>query len=638
MCGLTGFWDFKHQASMDQRRSILQNMVDQISFRGPDGQGLWIDEYSGLSLGHRRLSIIDLSTHAAQPMMSHNARFILTYNGEVYNFQELRQELLTEGASFKTHSDTEVIVEACARWGVRKASEKFIGMFAFALWDRSQKKLYLVRDRLGIKPLYWGIQQNTLFFGSQLKSFNPHPCWSPTISQRAVNLYFQYKYVPTPLSIYEGIFKLEPGHILTIDQDQTITNEKFWDLESIIQNPPSQTHYPLDEQEILETCDDLITDSVKRILISDVPVGCFLSGGIDSSIVATYMQSVSPTPIQTFSIGFEDKTYNEAPQAKQVAQFLGTNHHEEILTHKKCLEVIPHLSIFYDEPFSDSSQIPTYLVSTLAKKQVTVALSGDGGDELFGGYNRYKIAHQVWERLSFLPSSLRKTGSLALNALPIELIEKINQLLPQALSHSGMAHKISKLSKILTVTSQEEFYHLLTTQDLGQKMNSNDLFANKEILSTLDNRSFVETMQYWDMKTYLPDDVLTKVDRASMAVGLEARVPLLDHRLVEFSYQLPMSFKIRKGETKWVLKKLLSEKIPPHFFTGPKKGFAVPVSQWLRGPLKTWADDLINTPLAHDLGFLKIKDLWAQHLTHKADHHELLWSYLMYVQWYRTYH
>lgn len=638
VCGITGFWDFKNPLSTKERQTIIKNMALEIKSRGPDGEGIWIDEETGITIGHRRLSIIDLSTKASQPMHSHCGRFVLSYNGEVYNFQELRKELEGKGIVFKTHSDTEVILEACAVYGVKKATEKFIGMFAFALWDRRGRKIYLVRDRLGIKPLYWGIHNHTLFFGSQLKSFRPHPSWHPKQNPAALNLYFQYKYVPSPFSIYEDIFKLEPGHILTIDSARTIKKESFWDLKSIATHNISQRHSKQSIDTTLKNLEILLTDSVKRILISDVPVGCFLSGGIDSSLVTALMQSLSNRPIQTFSIGFERPEYNEAPQAKRIANFLGTNHHEEILTEKKCLDTIPNLSDFFDEPFSDSSQIPTYLVSALAKKKVTVVLSGDGGDELFGGYTRYKIAHQLWNTLLHLPRSVKYLGASTLSVLPTNILNTLTSILPQKLSHAGLPNKIEKLSRILKAHSEKDFYQCLVSQNIDlEKLFISNLKTSLSF-PPLQGFSFIEFMQYWDMKTYLPDDILVKVDRASMAVGLEARVPLLDHRLVELSWTLPEHFKIQRGETKWILKQLLAKKIPQHMFSGPKRGFAIPISEWLKGPLKKWGEDIIYSTAPQNIHLPYIQHLWKEHLFNKNDHHEVLWSYLMYAQWNTTYH
>lgn len=612
-------------------------MAEQIRSRGPNGQGVWVDREAGISLGHRRLSIIDLSTKASQPMESACGRFVLSYNGEVYNFQELRQELEKKGISFKSHSDTEVILEACVVYGVKEAVQKLIGMFAFALWDKRNQVVYLVRDRLGIKPLYWGIQNQTLFFGSQLKSFCPHPAWSPHLNSEALALYFQYKYVPSPASIYRDIFKLEPGSILTVGVDQTVKEEKFWGLESVITQNLSKREQQRSLVDTTEKLDIIIKDSVRRILISDVPIGCFLSGGIDSSLVAATMQSLSSSPIQTFSIGFERAEYNEAPQAKKISQFLKTDHHEEILTEKKCLDIVPSLATFYDEPFADSSQVPTYLVSALAKETVTVVLSGDGGDELFGGYNRYKAADQLWKTLSRLPEQLKALGASALSSSPPTFFNSINALLPTRLSQSNLPHKMEKISRILKASSEEEFYQSLVKQD--SEINKLLTFPPPRSLSlpTLEGLSFVENMQYWDIKTYLPDDILAKVDRASMAVGLEARVPLLDHRLVDFSWSLPQNLKIRGGETKWILRQLLYKKIPPHLFSGPKKGFAIPIGEWLRGPLKKWAEEMVYSCSSDYIRPSFIQQLWEDHLSTRHDHHEILWSYLMYTEWSRSY-
>jgi asparagine synthase (glutamine-hydrolysing) len=637
VCGITGFWDFKNHHSIEKRLSIIKAMADQIRSRGPDGEGFWTDKENGLTLGHRRLSIIDLSSKAAQPMESACGRFVLSYNGEVYNFPELRGALERQGVRFKSHSDTEVILEACALYGVKETASKLIGMFAFALWDKKAQKIYLVRDRLGIKPLYWGILNHTLFFGSQLKSFHPHPAWMPRLHTHALSLYFQYKYVPAPFSIYENIFKLEPGHILTIDACQKIQKESFWDLESIITHHISQRKPERSLTETMDELENLVEDSVKRILISDVPVGCFLSGGVDSSLIAATMQSLSKIPIQTFSIGFEHAEYNEAPQAKRVAEFLKTNHHEEILTEKKCLDIVPTLATFYDEPFADSSQIPTYLVSALAKKTVTVVLSGDGGDELFGGYNRYKAAHHLWNTITHLPKGLRSMGASTLRSLPPGFFNSINALLPEKFSQSNLPNKIEKIARILRASSEEEFYQCLATQDITLKKLLAFNVEESPSLRGIKNLSFIENMQYWDMKTYLPDDILAKVDRATMAVGLEARVPFLDHRVVEFSWSLPEHFKVNKGDTKWILRQLLYKKIPSHLFSSPKKGFAVPIGGWLKGPLRKWAEDMIYSASFDHINSSYIQQLWKEHIKGTHDHHEVLWSYLMYIQWNSSY-
>ncbi|MDC0348964.1 asparagine synthase (glutamine-hydrolyzing) [Alphaproteobacteria bacterium] len=633
MCGITGFWDFENKTSNPERKSIICNMTQEILSRGPDGDGFWLDAESGFTLGHRRLSVIDLSNQSSQPMISRCERFILSYNGEVYNFPEIKADLELKGIVFKTHSDTEVVLEACIFYGVFSASRKFIGMFSFSLWDRREKKVHLVRDRLGIKPLYWGIHNDVLFFGSQLKSFRPHPAWNPKISSKALSLYFQYKYIPTPFSIYKDIFKLEAGHVLTIDQKKHCEKKSFWSLEDSVAKGSHQRSLQRSPQEVLEELEHLLDDAVGKRLISDVPIGCFLSGGIDSSLVAATMQSLNQKPIQTFSIGFEKSEYNEAPQAKRVAHFLGTDHHQEILTEEKCLEIIPNLASFYDEPFSDSSQIPTYLVSALAKSKVTVALSGDGGDELFGGYNRYKAANKYWGKLSMLPQGLRSAGAHALSSIPTNLLDSLGS----CFHHANTSNKVQKIARILNTSSEQGFYNSLVTQNANfehlLKMTHENL-----PLKNLEGLSFVEKMQYWDMKTYLMDDILTKVDRASMAIGLEARVPLLDHRLVEYSWTLPQNLKIHKGETKWVLKRALAKKVPPNLFSGPKKGFSVPLSQWLRGPLKSWASDLILSAELDGIQESYMRRLWSEHQSYKQDHHELLWSYLMYKQWYRTYH
>lgn len=601
MCGLTGFWNFKAELSQAESLHVIQQMSLELKSRGPDSQGTWCDESVGVALGHQRLSIVDLSPAGHQPMVSASGKLVLVYNGEIFNTAELRQELKNRGVVFKSSSDTEVILEGCESWGVEATCQRLVGMFAFALWDRQSRELVLVRDRLGIKPLYWGFQKQTLFFGSQLKSFSKHPNWKPEIDFEAQRAYFRTNYVPAQMSIYSGIYKLKPGCFLRINSKQQVQETCFWDLRKVqqiqITDPIEQVHV-------------LLKDAVKRRMVADVPLGAFLSGGIDSSTVVALMQSQSSKPIKTFSIGSYEKAYDESEQAAQIAKHLGTEHHAWRISDREAQEVIPLLADFYDEPFGDASQIPTYLVSKLARQHVTVSLSGDGGDELFGGYNRYWVGHQYWPWAKKIPIPLRNLGAFALKQFPA----------------SRLSEKLYKLGYWLSARDEQSFYQRSVYQ-----WEDDTLLMGLE----LDPNNFVKSMQQADLLTYLPDDILAKVDRASMAVSLEARVPFLDHRLVELAMNLPLEAKIKHGQTKWVLRRIL-EKYVPHQLTNTKKmGFGVPIDSWLRGSLRDWAENLLQETKLEESGLetKKIRQKWQDHLSQKANWQYPIWGVLMFQVW-----
>lgn len=624
MCGIAGIVDCHGQ--LNDIEHNLKGMINTLHHRGPDGEGIWFDNLLGIGLGHKRLSIIDLSDEGKQPMTSSNNRYVITYNGEVYNFKKLRIELERLGCTFRGHSDTEVILSAFETWGIEKSISRFIGMFALALWDRAKKKLYLVRDRLGIKPLYFGHVNGSFVFASELKAFRSFPKFDRVINRDAITLFLRHNYIPAPYSIYAGISKLEPGQILTLDvntenkQDYEIGT--YWSAATIakqgVNNPFTGSVI-----EAVDHLDILLKDAIKLRMLADVPLGAFLSGGIDSSLVTALMQTQSSSPVKTFSIGFNEASYNEAVYAKAIADHLGTQHTELYVTPAEAMAVIPQLPSLFDEPFSDSSQIPTFLVSQLARKYVTVSLSGDGGDELFHGYSRYFHTQNIWRKLSFIPQSLRP--SLAHLA---KAFSKIT------------GEKMQSLSDILTLSNPDELYR--RSMSHWKKPTAVVLNATEPLTSLTDPElnpqlhELANRMMHYDLVSYLPDDILTKVDRSSMGVSLEARVPLLDHRVVEFAWRLPLSLKIKQSQGKWILRQLLYRYVPQKLVERPKMGFGVPIGAWLRGPLRDWAENLLDEQRLHEEGFfdpVPIRKKWQEHLAGKNYCHYYLWDVLMFQSW-----
>lgn len=636
MCGLTGFW-YLNSGSREPLRPIVEMMMDQIEARGPDSSGVWCDQEIGLALGHRRLSIRDLSEAGHQPMVSKSGNSILAYNGEIYNATELRDELIKQGFSFHGTSDTEVVLEACEAWGIENAVKRFIGMFAFTLWDRSNRKLFLVRDRLGIKPLYWGVHRGTLFFGSQLKSFSMHPLWDPEIDRDALVSYFRFNYIPAPSSIFKGIQKLEPGTILAFDSDKGSKQSYYWNIHDIASSNKS-AYSQRSQSELIDELECLLKDAVKRRMIADVPLGVFLSGGIDSSTVVALMQAQSSKPVSSFSIGFYEDDYNEAQYAKKVADHLGTDHHEMYVHINDALDVIPDIPNWYDEPFADSSQIPMFLVSKLARDHVTVALSGDGGDELFAGYNRYFLGQSIWKYIDVMPSWLRKAAVNSIHLLSPRSWDAFARLIPKKLRPPHVGDKAYKLADILQVASAEDFYRNLVS--LWDEPANLVIGGKERVIQSVqrmgESQSFVELMQYIDTVTYLPDDILTKVDRASMAVSLETRVPLLDHRVVDFAWKLPLDMKIRHRQGKWLLRQVLYKHVPQHIIDRPKMGFGVPIGHWLRGPLREWVEYLFSKQSIKSAGLLNfelINQRWEEHLSGRRNWQYPLWGVLMFLAW-----
>jgi asparagine synthase (glutamine-hydrolysing) len=635
MCGIAGILTLTAARSTLERDALA--MADSLAHRGPDDQGIWTDLDAGIALTHRRLSIVDLSPAGHQPMTSADGRFVISYNGEIYNFQEIRPELEARGVKFRGHSDTEVMLEAFAVYGIAPTVKRLIGMFTIAVWDRRERTLTLIRDRLGIKPVYWARIGDLFLFGSELKALRAHPHWTPRIDRNALASFMRHNYIPAPHSIYQGVCKLEQGTILTISAGGEPHVEAFWDARSVakagLANPVQGTDRELTDQ--LET---LLLDAVKRRMVADVPVGAFLSGGIDSSTVAALMKASNAGPVQTYSIGFEQAGYNEAAHAAAVARHLGTRHTEMTVTSQDALDVIPRLAEYYDEPFADSSQIPTYLVSAMTRRHVTVALSGDGGDELFGGYTRYQYAARL-SRLRLLPRPLRMAMARMIEALPADRWAKLLSIIPPNMRPAQVGDKLYKLAAVLPIEDDSDLYRRLVTHWQPDSVVL-DALETKGILwdkhVEADFPALLERMQLFDLTTYLPDDILTKVDRASMAVALEARVPLIDHRVVEFAWRLPRAAKVRGGVSKWILRQVLYRHVPAALVERPKMGFSVPLGEWLRGPLRDWAENLLGEPRLRQAGFFDaaaIRKVWDNHVSGRSNEQYRLWNVLMFEAW-----
>lgn len=642
MCGLLGFLDLRRNWSKTDMIRTVQTMAGSIVHRGPDDGGVWVDEAAGIALGHRRLSIIDLSPAGHQPMISASGRTIIVYNGEIYNTDELRPQLETEGVRFRGHSDTEVILEACESWGVEQTMRRINGMFAIALWNRPEQRLHLARDRFGIKPLYWGRTGDTILFGSQPKSFRPHPAWEPEIDRDTLAGYMRFGYVPGRRSIFRGLTQVKPGEIVTIDADGSPSSRIYWDAAKVAAGC-ARDRFDGGEAEAVDALEALLTDSVRRRMIADVPLGAFLSGGIDSSLVVALMQTVSTRPVKTFSIGFSEQDFNEAPHAARVARHLGTDHTELYVSPQQTLSLVPKLPEWFDEPFADLSQIATLLVSKLARTQVSVALSGDGGDELFAGYARYGSARRLGGRLGRVPIALRRPMAAALSALPAERWDRLASALPPHLRPNRPGDRVHRIAATLDLDTPELVYR----QILGQWNQPEQLVqgATEPVEAVWlggggaqDIPDLIERLQLIDVVTYLTDDILTKVDRSTMAVSLEARVPMLDdHRVAEFAWRLPPSMKHADGEGKRILKLLLARHVPRPMFERPKQGFEVPISHWLRGPLRDWAEDLLSVRSLDDAGLTPgpIRRRWAEHLSGSRGWQYSLWAVLMFQEWRR---
>lgn len=644
MCGIAGYWHRSPQFSQAQSHGIVTAMTDALVQRGPDSSGIWIDPDAGIALGHRRLAILDLSPEGAQPMLSPQGRYAVVFNGEIYNFGVLRSELSQLGYQFRGHSDTEVMLAAITEWGVAAAVGRFIGMFAFALWDVQERVLHLCRDRLGEKPLYYGWIGETLLFGSELKALIAHPQWQGEIDRNALALFVRNGYIPAPHSIYQGISKLPPGTIVSFpaSQPQTATPVAYWDLETAVADGASEPFLGSDAEGIAQL-DRLLRETIHEQMVADVPLGAFLSGGIDSSTVVALMQTQSTRPIKTFSIGFAEQKYNEAEYAKAVAAHLGTEHTELYVTSKDALAVIPLLPTLYDEPFADSSQIPTYLLSKLTRQHVTVSLSGDAGDELFGGYSRYFTGQAIWQKIGWIPAGMRQFyANLLLSVSPDRweaIVGQISRVVPK-LRQPQQGDRLHLLGNFLK--SKQPL-------DLYAQMMSNWTEPERIVLNStepdtvfnhppdwLERLDFTHQMMYVDAMTYLPDDVLVKVDRAAMGVSLESRVPFLDRRVVEFAWKLPLGMKIRDGQGKWLLRQVLYQYVPRELIDRPKMGFGVPIDLWLRDELRDWAEALLDEDRLNREGFFNVKAVrqqWQEHLSGEFDRCYSLWHILMFQTW-----
>lgn len=650
MCGIAGFMTPGSHSSSVETQRILTNMSDAIIHRGPDDGGSWSDSEAGIWLGHRRLAIVDLSPAGHQPMQSASGRYMIAFNGEIYNHLTIRQELETTGQlpNWRGHSDTETFLEGFDAWGIEGMVKRAIGMFAFAVWDRQNSTLTLGRDRLGEKPLYYGWQGQgngaVFLFGSELKALRAHQAFESKIDRSALCLQLRHNYIPAPYSIYKGISKLLPGNLLTVSLQQREPKVwTYWSGAKVAQSGAANIFIGSENQTIDEL-ERLLMDAVHKQVMADVPLGAFLSGGVDSSAIVALMQAQSSQPVKTFTIGFNEEGYNEAVHAKAVAKHLGTNHTELYVTDEQVRAVIPLLATLYDEPFSDSSQIPTFLVSQLARQHVTVSLSGDAGDELFCGYNRYQIAAKLWPKLAIVPMHLRKLVAWGVTSIsPMKwnkLAGALSVLISRLAQFSNVGDKLHKGAEVLLSRSVDELYRGLVSHwrdpssvVIGGIEPPTLLTDNAPDFSGLDN---VQRMMALDMLTYLPDDILTKVDRAAMGVSLETRVPFLDHRVVKFAWGLQQSMKLRDGQTKWALRQVLYRHVPKALIERPKMGFGVPIDSWLRGPLRDWAEGLLNEERLKHEGFfnpLPIRKKWAEHLSGQRNWQYHLWDVLMFQAW-----
>ena len=621
----------------------IRVMTCAIRHRGPDAEGAWMDARAGVALGHRRLAIVDLTVEGSQPMHSPSGRYVIVFNGEIYNFQELRAEL--PGIPWRGHSDTEVLLAGFDRWGIHAMLQRCSGMFAFAVWDRRERHLTLGRDRFGEKPLYYGCQGRRLLFASELKAFQKLPGFTAEIDRSALATFIQHGYIPAPYSIYQGIRKLLPGTILQIVPERLPEFENplsYWSLENAV-SASALDPFRGSREEAIAELEIMLRRATRQQMMADVPLGAFLSGGVDSSTIVALMQAQSGVKVRTFSIGFHEESHNEAPYAAAVAKHLGTDHTEFYVSSTEALAVVPRIPEIYDEPFADSSQIPTYLVSQLARQHVTVSLSGDAGDELFGGYDRYAFVRRIAERLAPIPSSLRRLGGNLISGIPprawnmaIQAM-RLNRLQRRVHVSGDRAHK---LAEILRYSRPEDIYYraisLWDSHDnpalgaVGHKTSANA----KNVWTHIPD--LTHRMMALDMSMYLPDDILVKVDRAAMAVSLETRVPLLDHRVVEFVWRLPLGFKVREGVAKWILRQVLYRYVPPALIERPKMGFGVPIGPWLRGPLRPWADELLREDRLLQDGFFSaelIRQRWREHLSGDRNWQNQLWPVLMFQAW-----
>ncbi|MBN9459610.1 MAG: asparagine synthase (glutamine-hydrolyzing) [Burkholderiales bacterium] len=641
MCGIAGFVTNRPLVLEE----TIQHMADRLLHRGPDDSGCWVDTEVGLALGHRRLSILDLSPNGHQPMMSACGRYVIVLNGEIYNHEVLRRTLDTASAApgWRGHSDTEVLLAAISRWGLERALDESVGMFAFALWDRQARTLFLARDRFGEKPLYYGSIGSSFVFGSELKALTAFPQADPEIDRQALAAMLQFGYVPSPWSIYRGIGKLPAGSVLAVHvgaggQPNIGDPRRYWTIDddsSRLRNELADA----DEESLADSLDLLLRQAVRAQMSADVPLGAFLSGGIDSSLVVALMQSESTRPVQTFTIGFREDGYDEAPFAKAVARHLGTAHTEWYISSAEAADIIPELPRIFDEPFADSSQIPTTLVARMTRQRVTVSLSGDGGDELFGGYPRYSFAQTLWRRFGSLPGwSRRSIATVAAGLSPRSWDRLLQVTTPARFRQSINGHRIHRLATLIDADSFEDMYVRLLSQwpaDCGLVL-GDGARPHVPVSVQSNGQPYLDRMRRWDIACYLPDDILVKVDRAAMSVSLETRAPLLDHRVARFAWALPAHALVRNGRGKWLLRRLLDRYVPPALIERPKAGFGMPVARWLRTDLREWAEALLDERKLRKQGLLapeQVRRMWREHLAGTHDHQSRLWSVLMFQAW-----
>ncbi len=647
MCGLVGLLTFK-AGTEEFYRDVITSMAGSVVHRGPDGSGEWVDADAGIALGHRRLAVVELSEHGAQPMVSHGGRYVVSYNGEIYNHLEIRQRLQAEGQrNFSGGSDTETLLAAIENWGVAETLKSLNGMFAFALWDKRERTLVLARDRLGIKPLLYGMIDGHFVFSSELRAFHQYPGFNGDIDRQALDELLRYTVIGAPRTIYKQINKLEPGAFICVSADELsrmgrVEAEYYWHLCEVVAQGFAQP-FGGDGIELLDELERLLRSSIRGQMLSDVPLGCFLSGGIDSSAVVALMQAESTQPVKTFTIGFDEDAYDEARYARKVAAHIGTDHHELYLTLNDAQDIVPNLADLCDEPFGDSSILPTYLVSRLARETVTVSLSGDGGDELFGGYNRHISGSAIWRHSQKIPAlmsgvlraSIHSLSPAKLNALA----GGVSKLLPGVRLPRAPADKLYKIADILGFRNVDGYYDAI----LSRWPRADSLVVGVESTRCIRrmsglNMDVADVMMLKDQYGYLPDDILAKVDHASMAVSLESRVPLLDHRLVEFAWQIPLSAKILNGQGKLPLRKILDKYVPPALLDRPKVGFGLPIHDWLRGGLRDWAESLLEPGRLRNQGYFdvdKVQRIWHDHLNGRHNHQHLIWNILSFQAWYK---